>query len=217
MKIDRYFSEGDLLAIREATTAAETRTGGEIVPYIVERVIEQDEGCWRGATIGALAAALAAGIANAFGEFWGGSGLWWITLPTIVGSGLGYMVGGIGSVSRRLIPEDHIERAVRVRAEAAFVEEEVFDTRDRTGILVFLSLFERRAVILADAGINRSVPPGTWQDLVDDLVAGIKAGRAAEALRTAVIRCGEVLAEHEVPLRPDDIDELPDAPRVRER
>ncbi|MDX2438077.1 MAG: hypothetical protein QNL88_13630, partial [Acidobacteriota bacterium] len=101
--------------------------------------------------------------------------------------------------------------------EAAFVEEEVFDTRDRTGILVFLSLCEHRAVILADAGINRSVPDGTWQTLVDDLVAGIKAGRAADAMKKTVIRCGEVLEEHEVALRPDDVDELPDAPRVRER
>jgi putative membrane protein len=217
MKIGRYFSESDLLAIREATTAAESRTGGEIVPYIVERVIEHDDACWRGAAIGALVAALAAGLGNAFGEFWGGSGVWWITLPSVVGAGFGYLVGNIGVVGRWLIPEDHIERAVRMRAEAAFVEEEVFDTRDRTGVLVFLALFERRAVILADAGINRSVPEGTWQKLVDELVTGIKAGRAAEAMRETVVRCGEVLAEHEVVRRPDDIDELPDAPRVRER
>ncbi|MDX2438855.1 MAG: hypothetical protein QNL88_17610, partial [Acidobacteriota bacterium] len=214
MKVDRYFSEGDLLAIREATTAAETRTGGEIVPYIVESVIAKDEASWRGAAIGALAAALAAGVVNVFGEFWGGSGLWWITLPTVVGSGLGFLIGSLDAVSRWLIPDDHVDHAVRIRAEAAFVEEEVFDTRDRTGILVFLSLSEHRAVILADSGINRSVPEGTWQALVDDLVAGIKAGSAAEAMRRTVIRCGEVLAEHEVVLRPDDVDELPDAPRV---
>lgn len=217
MKIDRYFSESDLLAIREATTAAETRTGGEIVPYIVSRTIEKDQAMWRAAAFGALAAALAAGLVNVFGGYWGGSGVWWITLPAVVGSGLGFFLGGLDSAGRLLIPDDQVEHAVLVRAEAAFVEEEVFDTRDRTGILVFLSLAERRAVILADAGINRSVPEGTWQDLVDDLVAGIQAGRPAEAMRAAVIRCGEVLEEHEVALRPDDVDELPDAPRVRER
>jgi uncharacterized membrane protein len=53
--------------------------------------------------------------------------------------------------------------------------------------------------------------------LVDELVAGIKAGRAVEAMRQAVTRCGEVLVEHEVVLRTDDTDELPDAPRVRKR
>lgn len=217
MKIERLFSVDDLAAIGEATTAAEMRTGGEIVPYIVERVVEKDEARWRGATLGSLAAALVAGMVHAFGGFWGGAGVWWITLPAVAGAGLGYMIAGFDAVGRRLIPDDNLERAVTMRAEAAFVEEEVFDTRDRTGILIFLSLFEHRAVILADAGINRAVPEDTWKVLVDRLVAGIRAGRAAEALRESVIRCGEVLAEHEVVLRSDDFDELPDAPRVRKR
>ncbi len=217
MRIERLFSEDDLAAIKEATTTAELRTGGEIVPYIVERVVERDEARWRGATLGALAAALVAGVVHLLGPFWGGFGVWWITLPAVAGAGLGFLIGGIDAVGRRLIPEDHLERAVTMRAEAAFVEEEVFDTRDRTGILVFLSLFEHRAVILADAGINRSVPKDTWKAVVDELVAGIRAGRAAEAMRQAVTRCGEILAEHEVALRPNDTDELPDAPRLRER
>jgi putative membrane protein len=217
MRIERLFSDDDLAAIREATTAAELQTGGEIVPYIVERVVERDEARWRGATLGALAAALIAGSVNVLGLFWGGSGVWWITLPAVAGAGLGFLVASVDAVGRRLIPDDHLERAVRMRAEAAFVEEEVFDTRDRTGILVFLSLFERRAVILADAGINRSVPEDTWQVVVDELVAGIRAGRAAAAMRQAVTHCGRILVEHEVVLRPDDTDELPDAPRIRER
>jgi putative membrane protein len=217
MRIERLFSDDDLAAIREATTAAELQSGGEIVPFIVERVVERDEARWRGATLGALAAALVAGLVHVLGPFWGGSGVWWITLPAVAGAGLGFLVASADVVGRRLIPDDHLERAVSMRAEAAFVEEEVFDTRDRTGILVFLSLFERRAVILADAGINRSVPEDTWQRVVDELVAGIKAGRAAEAMRQAVTRCGRILAEYEVALRPDDTDELPDAPRIRER
>lgn len=217
MHIERYFSDGDLEAIREATTAAEARTGGEIVPYVVERVLEDDAASWRGATIGALAAALAAGIIHVIGQFWGGSGVWWITLPTVVGAGIGYLLGGLDAAARWLVPHDHLERAVRIRAEAAFVEEEIFDTRDRTGILIFLSLAEHRAVILADAGINRAVPKGTWQEVVDALVAGIRAGDAARSMRAAVIRCGEILEQHDVALRPDDVDELSDAPRVRER
>lgn len=217
MRIERLFSEDDLEAIKKATTAAESKTGGEIVPYIVERVVERDGPRWRGAALGALAAALSAGLLHLLGPFWGGSGVLWITLPAVAGAGLGFLVGGFEAVGRRLIPADQLERAVTMRAEAAFVEEEVFDTRDRTGILVFLSLFERRAVILADAGINRSVPKDTWKVVVDELVGGIRAGRAAEAMQRAVTRCGEILAEHEVALRPDDTDELPDAPRIRKR
>ena len=217
MRINDLFSEDDLRSIREATTAAESRTGGEIVPYVVERVLDHDEARWRGAALGALGAALVAGLVNAFGDFWGGYGVWWITLPAVVGSGLGYVLAGIDAVGRRLIPIDHLEGAARLRAESAFLEEEVFKTRDRTGILVFVALFEHQAVILADEGIHRAVPKDEWLHLVDDLVAGIKARRAREALCETLTRCGEVLVRYEVKLRPDDEDELSDAPRIRER
>ena len=217
MKIQKLFSEADLASIREATAAAEQRTGGEIVPYIVERVIDHDEARWRGAALGAMSAALLAGLVHTFGDFWGGHGVWWITLPSLAGAGVGYVVAGINAIGRRLLPKDQIERAVRLRAEAAFLEEEIFNTRDRTGVLVLLALSEHEAVIIGDEGINRAVPEGEWQHLVDDLVAGIKAGRAAEAMRTTIARCGEVLETHQVELRPDDEDELADAPRMRER
>jgi len=217
MRFRTIFSEADLEAIRKATAAGESRTAGEIVPYIVERVVDRDTARWRGATLGALGAAVAAGLGNVFGDFWGGFGLWWITLPTVVGAGAGYLVSGFDAVGRWLIPEDHIDRAVDLRAEAAFLEEEVFATRDRTGILVFLALFEHRAVILADEAIHRAVPKGEWQHVVDDLIVGIKAKRAAAALVEAIGRCGGLLEQYEVERRPDDEDELSDAPRIRER
>jgi putative membrane protein len=217
MRLRTLFSEADLEAIQAATAAGESRSAGEIVPYIVERVVDRDTARWRGATLGALGAALIAGLVSAFGDFWGGFGVWWITLPTVVGAGVGYLLAGLDAVGRRLIPEDHIDRSVHLRAEAAFLEEEVFATRDRTGILVFLALFEHRAVILADEGIHRAVPEGEWQHLVDDLIVGIKAKRAAVALVEAVTRCGGLLERYEVERRPDDEDELPDAPRIRER
>lgn len=217
MGIHKFFSKDDLEAIREATTAGESRTAGEIVPYVVERVVERDEARWRGATLGALGIALAAGIFNALGDVWGGYGVLWITLPAIVGAGVGYLAASFDAIGRRLIPEDHIDRFVHLRAEAAFLEEEVFATRDRTGILIFLALFERRAVILADEGIHRSVPEGEWRQVVDDVVRGMKAGRAAKALVEAVTRCGGLLEEFEIERRSDDENELPDAPRIRER
>jgi len=217
MGIRAFFSDADLESIQKATAAGEMRTGGEIVPYIVERVVDVDEARWLGATLGALGGALIAGLVNAFGDYWGGFGVWWITLPTIVGAGVGYLAAGIDAVGRRLIPEDRLDRAVHLRAEAAFLEEEVFTTRDRTGILIFLALFEHRAVILADSGIHQAVPEGAWQDVIDDLIEGIKAGRAAEGLVAAISRCGELLEAHGVERRADDEDELPDQPRFRER
>ena len=80
-------------------------------------------------------------------------------------------------LKRWLIPRASIDRHVALRAEAAFLEEEVFDTRERTGIMLFLALFEHRALVLADEGINEHVDQSEWQEIVDHLVAGIKNGQ----------------------------------------
>lgn len=101
--------------------------------------------------------------------------------------------------------------------EAAFLEEEVFDTRERTGILVMLALFEHRAVILADSGIHQNVEPGTWDGLVDELVERIRAGRPAAAMIEVIEKCGEILERGGVERREDYTDELADAPRIRDR
>lgn len=217
MPIHDLFSDADLAAIRLATDAAEENTSGEIVPYIVDRIDGHAEGRWTAATLGSLSLALIAGAVHALGGFWGGWGVLWITLPALVGAGLGYLIGGIDRIARLLIPSDTLDRRAQVRAEAAFLEEEVFRTRDRTGILVFLALFEHRAVILADEGIHRAVPSGEWDHLVADLTDGIRAGRAPQALIATIERCGELLTRFEVKRRPEDENELPDAPRLRER
>ena len=101
-------------------------------------------------------------------------------------------------------------RAVRRRAAVAFLEEEVFKTRDRTGVLIFLSLFEHRVVVMGDEGINRAVAVGEWQKIVDGVVAGIREGRPADALVDSIRECGELLDLRGVAIRPDDTDELSD-------
>ncbi len=108
-------------------------------------------------------------------------------------------------------------RRVGRRASVAFLEEEVFKTRERTGILIFVSLFERRVVVLGDEGIHRRVKPGEWEGIVADIVAGIRARRPADALIEAIGRCGALLERRGVELRPDDKDELADGLRTRER
>ncbi len=217
MKISDFFSRADLDRIQMATAAAERRTSGEIVPYIVERMDDHDEARWRGATLGALSLALIAGALHLIGGYWGGFGLLWITLPTLVGAGTGYLIAGREAVGRWLMPEDTLNRMTQARAALAFVEEEIFSTRDRTGVLIFLALAEHRAAVVADEGINREVPQALWDGIVADLVAGMKAGEAPEALEHAVVRCGEILAEHRLGPRPDDTDELLDRARIKER
>lgn len=216
MSVRSLFSEEELARIRGAVAEVETGTSGEIVPYLVGRVDDHDEARWRGATLGALLVALAAGVVHQIGGIWGGYGIFWITLPAVTGAGLGFLLSAIPAVGRRLLTPDDLERRVRLRAEAAFLDEEVFRTRDRTGILLFVAFFERRALVLADEGIHRAVPKEVWVGLVDELVEGISSGRPTDAICSAIARCGELLGRYGVAARPDDTDELADGLRLRE-
>ena len=88
------------------------------------------------------------------------------------------------------------------RAVAHRVAMEQFGTRgiarkkDRSGILIFVSLAERYARIIADEGIAARVPQSQWQAAVDALVAHMRDGRIADGFVTAIEMCGDELAKH---------------------
>ena len=112
---------------------------------------------------------------------------------------------------RLLLRPDAIESQVGERALRCFAEQGLTRTRGRTGILIFVSLLERRVVVLADEGIDRALDPDeSWQAVVDLAVAGLRSGAAAEGIEAAVRRCGAILARHLPPPAPNP-DELPNA------
>lgn len=82
-------------------------------------------------------------------------------------------------------------------------------TKDRCGILIFVSLAERYARIVADDGIAARVPQSEWQAAVDALVAHMRDGHIDDGFVTAIELCGEKLAAH-FPRSATGVDELPD-------
>ncbi len=211
------WSAADREAVRAAVAAAEKGTSGEIVPFVVQRSDDYTGAVWKGAALGALAAALAAWAIHRSADLWGASRFLWMVVPPAAGAALGYLAAHLGPLRRFLTGPHAMEARVRQRAAAAFLEQEVFKTRDRTGILLFLSLFERRVVVLGDSGIHQKVEPGDWDTVVRHVVTGLRRGNPTAALVAAIAECGEILARHGLPPRPDDADELPDDLRIEER
>jgi putative membrane protein len=82
-------------------------------------------------------------------------------------------------------------------------------THGRTGILIYLSMREHRAQIIADEAIASKVSPETWGDAMAAMLVHIKDGRCADGMIAAVEKVGAVLAEH-FPRADDDVNELPD-------
>ncbi len=212
-------TDSDLQRIREAVKQAEARTAGEIVPYIVKQSATYEVAIWRGIV---LAAALALLIVVLIFNFYEGWGLGWIhtgwgtSLVAISAGGAGGVLAAFARpVRRALAGTNRLVRTVHLNAMKAFVEEEVFKTRERTGILVFVSLFEHRIEVMGDAGINEKVSPDEWVDVVEHIRDGIKRGRLVEGVIEGIEMCGHLLEKSGVEIRPDDTNELSDAVRLR--
>ncbi len=108
-----------------------------------------------------------------------------------------------------LVPGPIKHARVRARAVTCFKVGAERRTQGRTGILIYLSLAERRAEIVADSSIASQVPAEVWGDALAALLVQIKAGHMAEGLAQAVEKVGVVLAEH-FPRADDDQNEIPD-------
>ena len=117
------------------------------------------------------------------------------------------LLRAIPALKRLFISQAEMTEEVGEAALTAFFRHRLAETRDRTGILLFVSVYERRAVVLADKGINLKVAPETWRQVVDLVLQGIREGRAAEGLCEAITRCGELVTA-QFPVRAGDKDEL---------
>lgn len=108
-----------------------------------------------------------------------------------------------------LTPKATKARRVRRRAIVLFRAAVEARTRARTGVLIYLSLDEHRAELVADASINAKVEPEVWGDAMAALIAELRAGHPGEGMAQAVEMVGAVIARH-FPRSADDRNELPD-------
>jgi uncharacterized membrane protein len=101
----------------------------------------------------------------------------------------------------------------RERAHQVFSLLRVWDTRDNSGVLLYLHLAEHHVELVADRGIAERVDPALWRALCDDLAAGLRAGPPDAAVSRCLARINALLAEH-FPASEDNPPELPDEPVV---
>lgn len=198
-----FFSDAERQRIEAAVRSAETRTSGEIVPMVVDESYHYPQAEIIGSGFFSLATAVT--LSWAFGH-----ASVWVFLPLYLLLFFPFksLIRYCPPLKRRLIHPVDIAAEVEEKALVAFVEQGLHHTRDETGVLILISLFERRVFVLADRGINQVVAKSTWDEIVQLVTDGIRTEQATEALCAAVSRCGELLEEH-FPVKPDDTDELP--------
>ncbi|MBU6481766.1 MAG: TPM domain-containing protein [Nitrospirae bacterium] len=206
------FTDIERERIKQAVQQAERVTKGEIVPMIVPAsALYREAGYRTGLMLALLALALLLTIEIYWLPWgWHAGNAGWLLLAVVASYGLGQWLGRIPVVIRFVTSRERMAHKVTLRAEQAFYKHGLHNTKGRTGILIFVSLLERRVHVLADKGINDRVPDGTWDGLVNGIIEGIRTGRATDAICTAIAKCGALLAQVSPAGSGDNPNELPD-------
>lgn len=209
---ERFFDPEAQRRIDAAVKAAEARSLGQVVAVVVAKSDDYPEARLRGAIYGAL---LGAGLALWADRLWP-LHLFEVVLAQVAAGALCALLALWDPLERILARGLRMERAVQQRALRAFHEHDLHHTERGTGVLVFASLFERRAVILGDHGIDERMGEAEWQKAVDLLAAGMRRGDPAAGFCQAIEAVGARLAEHfpRTAAVPGGKNELPDALRV---
>lgn len=199
-----FFSDRERERIALAVKSAETTTSGEIATMIVDDSDRYREAELAGSLFMAALVALAVAVATHHLTVWS-------YLPMFA---LFYLPARIifrrfPALKLTFVSRGRVAEAVRIRAVRAFYEKGLYRTRHETGILIFMSLLERKVWILGDRGINARIDPASWQNMAGDLAAGVAAGKGCDALCDVIARCGDELSRH-FPRRADDTNELRD-------
>jgi putative membrane protein len=219
MKIKQRFSESDLQRIKVTVAKAEGNISGEIVPVIVERSGHYLITNYKCSLIGASIAFMKMIILDRYILSDASNTLFYdpvfIFFMVIMGGIIGALIPSFSeNIKRMLVSRGYLDNATRQRAENAFLEEEVFNTRHRTGILIFISFFEHKVIVMADKGISSIVDQKEWDTIVANLIEAIRSGNIVAGLERGIIRCGEILLEKGFLKDADDTNELSDDLRI---
>jgi putative membrane protein len=206
------FTDAERERIRQAVQQAERVTNGEIVPMIVPASALYREAGYRTGLIFALLTLALLLTIEIYWLSWGwhAGNAGWLLLAAVVSYGLGQWLGRVPVVVRIVTSRERMAHKVTLRAEQAFYKHGLHNTKGRTGILILVSMLERRVHVLADKGINDHVPAGTWDGVVKGILDGIRAGQATEAICAAIAECGALLAQVSPADSRDNPNELPD-------
>lgn len=214
-------TEADHARVSAAVTKAELATDGEIVTVVAGRSDAYHDVAlhWTVLAMLFVLALLAwlpapvewlhAMLVDAWSET---PPRWYLTFALIL-MALTFLVArvvlALDALRMALTPGATKTRRVHRRALALFRTAAEKHTKAATGVLLYLSLAEHRAEIIADAAIHSKVSADVWGAAMAALITAVKDGRPGDGLAEAVAQIGKVLAEH-FPRSEGDTNELPD-------
>ncbi len=204
---NKLFSSADATRIEEAIKIAEKKTNGEIVVH----VSEQSDSYFGGV----LACSLLLGgssLVLAYGSsfFVPSLATEYAELFSIVVFVLAFALAFfVPSIRLLFVSQKEIDTRVIQKAEQIFLERELFQTKDRTGLLILISCLEHRVEVLGDTEINKQIGQEQWVNIVNEITAGIRNKNASDGIIKGISLAADLLVTSDFHIKPDDENELP--------
>jgi putative membrane protein len=216
-RASQYFSAAEKQMIEAAIGESEHKTAGEIVPVVATASGRYD----RAEDLFGLVLAVVV-LAGAWGLLQRvdvAQNEWAVNYTIAFGLvpvlAIVLVVFLLGAVAATFVPalrlpfisRSEMEEEVARSAAAAFQRFRVGATAGATGILIYVSLYEHMVRVCGDDAINAKVTQADWDALCNLAIDGLRAGRGAEGLASAIRRAGELLSRH-FPIQPGDRNEI---------
>ena len=198
--------------VRARVARLEKARGVEIVTAIVARADSYPEVPWKAFSLGASLMALAAAILALFDPGWD-------ALSAVIETAIAVLAGGsvlalatiwITPFARLFIPAERREVEVRQYAQALFLENELYRTRRRDGILLLVGMLEHQVIVLADRGVAGKLAPDALNRVVAAVTEALTRKTLAEALLAGLQRLDEILEQHGFQAPAGDANEISD-------
>lgn len=200
---DRTFNMDQRRRISEAVAAAESLTAAEIVPVVATTSSVYHRACdlcglWVGLLVLFALWLVVPEQSDQLGSF-GGWPAAWKALAMMLGVIVGFISGAtlavwIAPLRRMFLTERQLQHAAQQRARQVFFDGRIHHTRHATGILLYISLFEQVAVVLADRAAHEALGDANLQSLCDKLTQGLTGEDLTAALCDAIQTTGQLLA-----------------------
>jgi putative membrane protein len=222
MVASRLFGEDDRKAISSAVEEAEKKTAAEIVP-VVATISDRYE---RAEDLVGLGMSFLA-VAATWTQFqhlrppsgWDGTDELALHLPYV----LAIMAGGwiVGVLLAKALPwlkrlavsRRAMTARVLIAAHHAFDSLHAHKTTGGTGVVIYVSLFERRVCVWADRKVSEKIPEAEWQAITELMIRALRDGKPRDGFVEAIRKTGELLAKP-FPVQSGDVNELSNELRI---
>ncbi len=222
---DFRFDAQDLTRIKDAVNEAEKKTSGEIATAFIKEsdnyaLYELVFALTCGLLWFILATFFADSVELTLKQIFSGYTIRYLlvfylfttTLVTI----LFYVLANLTFLNRRIIPKRVMAEKVKQRANRYFTESGIGHTKNRSGILIFISYMEHRVELVADSGIDAKISQEKWNAVISHILEGLENRKLVDHLCYSIQQCGLMLATY-FPVREDNVNEVEDDIDLLER